>query len=113
LSDSRPETYPQVVRQNVEELPPRTRKIPLTASEGAPAQPAPGASTGDIIIAAFSALGYALSARAILMMAILGAFVLALKAMDNQTMASLYVFVAWAIGAVLPATILEIRKRGN
>lgn len=73
--------------------------------------PEPAASTvKPSSLAAFEALGYALSARALLLLALIGAFVLAVMAMQYQTAGSLEVFVAFALGAVLPVTILEIRK---
>lgn len=64
-----------------------------------------------MIIAAFGGLGYALAARSLLLLALIGGFVLAVMAMEQQTLASLEVFVAYALGAVLPVTILELRRR--
>lgn len=65
----------------------------------------------DLVLSAFAAAGYALSARAILLLSIVGAFVLAVQAMSSQTMMALYVLCAYAIGIVLPVVVLEIRRR--
>jgi hypothetical protein len=64
-------------------------------------------------VAAFTGLGYALSARALLFFSLVGAFVLALEAMREQTNASLFVLAVFVLGAVLPATFLEVRRRNS
>ncbi len=64
----------------------------------------------DVMVAAFGALGYALSARALLLLALIGAFVLAVMAMLEPSVLRLAVLGAFAVGAVGPVTILEIRK---
>lgn len=62
-------------------------------------------------VTAFTGLGYALSARALLLLSLVFSFVLAIMAMNNQTMFSLYVLVAGAGFSVLPVAYLEIRRR--
>jgi hypothetical protein len=62
-------------------------------------------------VAAFKSVGYVLSARALLLLTLLGAFVLAVMAMAWQTPAALEVLIAYAILAVLPVTYLEARRR--
>ncbi len=64
-----------------------------------------------MLIAAFGGLGYALSARSLLLLALVGAFVLAVQAMSNQTLASLEVLIAYAVFTVIPVSYLEIRRR--
>ena len=76
-------------------------------------QPAPTSSTLEVVVAAFTGLGYALSARALLLFSLIGSFVLALEAMREQTNASLLVLIAFVIGAVFPATFLEVRRRSS
>lgn len=66
-------------------------------------------TTFDTLIAAFSALGYALSARALLLLTLVGAFVLALRA---ETAMGLMVLIAYCAATVVPVVVLEIRKRG-
>ncbi len=62
-------------------------------------------------MAAFTGLGYALSARSLLLLSLVFSFVLAVMAMNSQTMFSLYVLVAGAGFSILPVAYLEINKR--
>jgi hypothetical protein len=64
-----------------------------------------------VLIAAFGALGYALSARALLLLALLGAFVLGVFAMLNRDLMSLAILATYAALTVLPVVWLEIQKR--
>ena len=66
-------------------------------------------STPDLV-AAFRAAGYVLSARALLLLALLGAFALATMAMLSQTTAALEVLIGYAITTVLPVAYLETRR---
>lgn len=125
-----------VERVAVEELPPRQAKPRLVQNQTvSPGPNWPGATVTqellspsptpepppppqpsepravDLVLSAFAAIGYALSARAILLLAIVGAFVLACMAMGSQTMASLYVLIAYALLAVIPVVALELRRR--
>jgi hypothetical protein len=54
---------------------------------------------------------YAVSARALLFVALCGAFVLAVMAMATESLMRLYVLGAYAIFTIVPITVLEIRKR--
>jgi hypothetical protein len=63
------------------------------------------------ILEVYRLLGLALSARVLLLLAIIGAFVLALYAMREQTTESLLVLSAFVVGTVLPTTFLEVRRR--
>lgn len=76
-----------------------------------PERPAISGSSLEVVIAAFTGLGYALSARALLLLSLLGAFVLARTAMENQTAPSLAVLVAYCVFTVVPFTWLEVRRR--
>lgn len=85
---------------------------PMTPEPVQPTRPQPSEPAAiDVVVAAFSALGYALSARAILLLSLIGAFALAMRAMSSQTPASLYVTIAYCVLVVLPVVGLEIRKR--
>ena len=65
----------------------------------------------DAMVAAFKALAYVLSARALLLLALLFSFVLAVMAMLSQTMFSLYVLLAGSAFTILPVAYLETRRR--
>jgi len=71
----------------------------------------PQPSTLDVVVAAFAALGYALSARALLLLSLIGAFVLSLMAITSQTMPALEVLIAYCCFTVIPVAYLEIRRR--
>lgn len=76
----------------------------------APAQPIIVQRTGipEAIVAAFAALGYALSARLILTMSLLGAFVLGVMAMRAPSTMSLLVLIAYCALTVIPSAALEL-----
>lgn len=67
-------------------------------------------TTFDVVLAAFGALGYALSARALLLLALLGAFFLGYEAMILQTPLALATLATYGVIAVFPIAYLEIRK---
>ena len=56
------------------------------------------------------AAGLALSARALLLLSLVGAFVLAMQAMSSQTIMALEVLGAYGVFTVLPVTYLETRR---
>lgn len=58
----------------------------------------------------FTALGFALSARALLLLSLIFAFVLGLKAMDLQTPMALGILAAYCMFTVVPVAYLEVRK---
>ncbi len=55
--------------------------------------------------------GFALSARALLLLALTGAFALAVLAMMTETMIRLYILISYCVLAVIPTVYLEVRKR--
>lgn len=59
--------------------------------------------------AAFKAVGFALSARALLFLALVGSFVLALLAMVGDS-ARLWVLGTYCVLVILPLVFLEVRK---
>jgi hypothetical protein len=115
---SNSQTDQQVERLGVEPYQPKPRKVtslPVSTPEGpkeAVVVQNP-VSTLDVAMMAFTGLGYALSARALLLLSLIGAFVLALQAMSSQTLPALEVFIAYSLLTVAPVTILEIRKQSN
>ena len=101
-----------VRRLSVEEIErPRPVKTEPAISSTAPTQLP--ASTLDVAVAAFTGLGFALSARALLLLALIGAFVLAVMAMQSQTLAALETLIAYAVFTVIPVAYLEIRRRSE
>jgi len=64
-----------------------------------------------VALSAFAGLGYALSARALLLLSLIGAFVLSLMAIQSQTLPALEVLVAYCVFTVVPVCILEVRRR--
>ena len=78
-----------------------------------PPAPIPNSSTSshEQVLTAFKALGFALSARALLLIALIGAFILAVMAMWSQTLPALEVLAAYGIFVMLPAVWLEVRRR--
>lgn len=75
------------------------------------AETAPAYSTLDVAVAAFAGLGYALSARSLLLFALIGAFGLALIAMHDQTMQTLVVLFVYCVFTIPPMVYLEVRKQ--
>lgn len=69
------------------------------------------ADTMDVMLAAFQALAFAVSARALLMLSIVGAFVLAVLAMEAPDGMRLGILIAYAILVVVPMCFLEFRRR--
>lgn len=102
-----------VRRVSVEEVPPspRLRTIPLSTPQNPSPLPLQTSSTLEVIVAAFTGLGYALSARALLLLSLIGAFVIALRAMDNLTPMSLAGLAIYALFTVIPVAYLEVRRR--
>lgn len=95
-----------VERLGVEAVPSRSRlKAPREViHQTITAEP----STMEVVLAAFTGLGYALSARGLLLLSLLGAFVLAVR---SHTIMDLCVMVAFSVLVVIPVVYLEVRKR--
>jgi hypothetical protein len=109
-----------VERVAVEELPPKLRMVPpptMTETPSPPPTPEPVAAepreprTSEVLVAAFQGLGYALSARALLFLALVGAFVIGVFAMINRDWMSLAILATYAGLTVIPVVWLEIQKR--
>lgn len=106
--------HPLTERLGVTELPPRPRRTPPTptAEPQQPTRPDPETEWRNphLIETLIRLAGHALSARALLLLAIVGGFVLAVMAMDGAR-ERLYVLVAYSVLTILPVVVLEIRKR--
>lgn len=117
-------------RLSVEELPAKPKKMQVvnlmeeaartqmlgqqgvaTLGSPSPTPAPPNSSSPDPVLIAFKALGFAASARAMLMLSLLGAFPLAVMAMRAQTLATLEVLAVYGIFVILPVVYLEIHKR--
>ena len=109
-----------VSRLGVVEVAPRAPKpsqiAPPATPEPAP-EPAPGVTVVkepallDVVLAAFSGLGYAVSARALLLLAMIGSFTLTTLVMWNPTILRVVVLAVFTVLVVLPLVYLEVRKR--
>ncbi len=67
----------------------------------------------DVLLAAFSAMGFAVSARFLVFLSLFGAFVLAVMAMLSQSMMAVVVLSLFCILTVLPLVAVELfSKRG-
>jgi hypothetical protein len=62
----------------------------------------------EALVAAFTALGYALSARMLLLLSLIGAFVLGVMAEWSAHILPLLVLIAYCLLTVLPVTALEV-----
>lgn len=65
----------------------------------------------DVMLSAFSALGYAVSARVLLFMSLLGAFVLAVIAMLSQSIMSAVIVTLFCGMTIIPLAVLEWRSK--
>lgn len=78
-----------------------------------PQEPAPTSQNDklDATLAVAKQLGFALSARALLFVALIGAFILGLSAMIKGGWMSLAVLIAYSLFTVIPIAYLEVRRR--
>lgn len=110
-----------VVREAVDRLPDRPRRPAaprlVDPAEAAPPQAASAPpqqifvpqkpTVAELLHGAFDAIARVLAVRLQLLLALIGAFVLALGAMQWQSWAGLFVLIAWCCLAVLPLVWLE------
>lgn len=66
----------------------------------------------EAMVSVFSALAFALSARLLLLLALLGAFTLAFLAMRSQTPISVGILVSYCLLVIAPLIYLETQRRG-
>jgi len=112
MAEDGPAAHPSSERLQVTELPPRRRPVAIPSEPSQPTAPSPSPpqsiSTVNTIL---KLAGYSLSARALLLLAILGAFTLAVLAMATETLIRVYILISYCVLVVLPTVWLEIRKR--
>jgi hypothetical protein len=102
MHDPLPE--PSVHRLRVEQVAPRREKAPESANAAPAHDPF---ETPRVVI---QAAAFALSARALLLIALLGAFALAWQAMSSQTTISIVVLAIYGAFTILPVAYLETRR---
>ena len=85
-----------------------TPPTPPTYSPEVPPRAEP--SKLDLTLAVLKAGGFALSARALLLLSLIGAFVLALQAMASQSLASMEILAIYGAFTILPVAYLETRR---
>ena len=93
--------------------PPTEPQQPSIAPPAARPPMSPISTAGGLssVEAVLKLAGYALSARALLFLALCGAFVLAVMAMATESLMRLYIVAIYGVFAILPVVVLEIRKR--
>lgn len=89
-------------------LPPLPPPLPPMARADQPLTPS-GSAYRQQILATMQALAMILSARATVLLAVTGAFVLALLAVFDPTPLKLYVTIGYYVGVVVPAVALYWR----
>lgn len=105
-----------VERLSVEQLPERTRR-PKLVTDTTPKEPSTNAvvvqrvGIPEAMLSVLGAVAFVLSARLLLLLALLGAFVLGLLAMTSQTYVSVGILVAWALLVIFPLVWLEGRTK--
>ena len=65
----------------------------------------------DVLLAAFAAMGFALSARLLLLLAMLGGFALSYLAMERQSAMALWVLGTYCCLVLIPMVYLEISSK--
>ena len=105
--------HPLTERLTVTEMPMKRRPPPPSTEPAQPTKPDPSTEwrNPSLTEQTLRLAGYALSARALLLLALIGAFTLAVLAMMTETLVRVYILVAYCVLVVLPIVGLEIRKR--
>ena len=98
-----PEPFLSTERYN----PPVEAPVPAQAEAAAPVQ---AAEKSTAFMDMMEAITLVLSARAILLLSLIGAFILAIGAMYDPTMMRLGILCAYSLFAVIPCVWLELRK---
>ena len=91
-------------------LPNPTPTSPLDSTPDSLPAPHQSSQAVELGLAAFAALGYAVSARLLVFLALVGAFVLAVMSMSSQTIMSATILALYAVLIVIPLVALEARK---
>ena len=120
-ANSQNDSITEVERVGVRAIPPRLVQMPTPQSTSSPVGPEPrptpppvtASRTDSAALGAFVAIGMVLAARWLLMLSVVGAFVLAIRAMENPTFPSLSVLCSFCVLTVLPLTYLDLKTRGK
>ena len=99
---------PSIPRKTAQPEPPKLVTAPPTV-KFQPVHETPDEMSSVLVV--LRAAGYALSARVLLLLAIVGAFILAVMTMRAGVLP--YVLVAYCLLVVLPVVVLEIRRRAG
>ena len=93
--------------------PPTEPQQPSIAPPAARPPMSPISTVGGLssVEAVLKLAAYAVSARALLFLALCGAFVLAVMAMATESLMRLYILTAYCLLVVAPIVALEFRKR--
>lgn len=128
VRNSETDSIASSVRIGVEEIPVKPKVTPLRPnSEAQPASTPPPPlqietrtiiekpGVEAVLLAAFAALGYAVSARLILLLSVIGGFVLALVGQRSNSLIGLIIVAVYGLLVVCPLVLLEagkVRKTG-
>lgn len=108
LDRPEPEANPTILPETPKpEVPPEFLIPPLPAPVRVRTE-----ATNDRMIDIFRALGFALSARMIFLLSVIGAFVMGIVAMVGGGWLRLLLLAVYCALTVLPCAYLEVRKRG-
>jgi hypothetical protein len=113
LTESSAISTPSVQRVGVEEVAPKPRLVrtPLSSSPEPTPTPTPQPRSDPARFeTALRGVIRVLSLRAILLLALIGAFVLAFRAMFDQSTFSLIALAIYCVCTVFPVAYLEIRR---
>lgn len=96
-----------VQRLNTEEIPDSWEK------EGKTSSPTSPKDRNAMLLAMFKAISYVLAVRLFLFLSLIGTFTLAIIAIYDKSMASLWVVIAYAFLTTGPLAFLEWRGKKN
>lgn len=103
-----------VERENVVAVLPRPKAVPQPEPTAPQVTEAPAPSRADqAFVGTLAAIASMLGARALLFLALAGAFVLAVMAEQNQTYTGLAVLAAYCGLTIIPLVVLDLRVRGR
>jgi hypothetical protein len=98
-------------REQPAELEPIGAAIPERQAPPLPAAQEPPPRDNELAVEVFRALARILSARALILLSVLGGFVIALVAALHESREVLFVFAAWSVLTTIPLIALELFRR--
>jgi hypothetical protein len=100
-----------VRRLSVEDVPQRPRAVPNPPNPAPQTPPVePDSSTHDTLVATLRGIGFILAPKALMLVAVIFVFTLALYAMREQTLNSLLILCVFTVGVILPLVLLDLRR---